>query len=506
MSIAAENAATIAIVMLAIGILAWGYNRAKPFGKLGLLAWLQSVVLMAPWLLFFGLFAAGIYLNLAGILFLIVASAGLYIYLGKQLRAAGQDEILQKRAAQLIEKTQEEQEKESEPTPEQSIASTASTVDPTDSEARMPIPLDDLKQIQGIFGIDTFFATETIPYQEGVIFKGNLRGDVETSYQRLSQTLQERVGSRYRLFFVANPEEKPVAIVLPSSTEPQVATTTQKALAVVLFLATIATTLETGGLFLGFDFFNNSSRLAEVIPITVGIWLVLLTHEIGHQVMAKRHNVRLSWPFFIPTWQIGSFGAFNRFESLLPKRQVLFDIAFAGPAVSGAISLLMLVMGLILSHEGSLFEIPSEFFKGSILVGTLSKVVLGSALQQPVVDVHPLTILGWLGLVINAINLMPAGQLDGGRIMQAIYGRKIAGRATLATILVLGVASFVNPLALYWAVVILILQRNLERPCLNDLLETDDARAALGLLAFFLMLATLLPLTPALAGRLGIGG
>lgn len=506
MSIATENAATIAIVMLAIGILAWGYNRARPFGKLGLLAWLQSVVLMAPWLLFFGLFAAGIYINLAGILFLIVASAGLYIYLGKQLRAAGQDQILQKRAAQLIEKTQQEQEKQGEPTSDPAIASTASTVDPTDSEAMMPIPLDDLKQIQGIFGIDTFFATETIPYQEGVIFKGNLRGDVETSYQRLSETLQERVGSRYRLFFVANPEEKPVAIVLPSSSEPQVATTAQKSLAVVLFLATIATTLETGGLFLGFDFFNNSSRLTEVLPITLGIWVVLLAHEIAHQVMAKRHNVRLSWPFFIPTWQIGSFGAFNRFESLLPKRQVLFDIAFAGPAVSGAISLLMLLMGLILSHEGSLFEIPSEFFKGSILVGTLSKVVLGSALQQPVVDVHPLTILGWLGLVINAINLMPAGQLDGGRIMQAIYGRKIAGRATLATILVLGVASFVNPLALYWAVVILILQRNLERPCLNDLLETDDARAALGLLAFFLMLATLLPLTPALAGRLGIGG
>ena len=89
--------------------------------------------------------------------------------------------------------------------------------------------------------------------------------------------------------------------------------------------------------------------------------------------------------------------------------------------------------------------------------------------------------------------------------MQAIYGRKIAGRATLATILVLGIASFVNPLALYWAVVILVLQRNLERPCLNDLIETDDARAALGLLALFLMLATLLPLTPTLAGRLGIG-
>lgn len=502
MTLATESAATIAIVMLAFGVLAWGYNRARPFGKLGILAWLQSVVLMAPWLLFFGLFAIGIYLNLAGILFLIVASAGLYIYLGRQLRAAGQDEILQQRAAKLLAEKQKAEENEGEQKVDQASALSDSA---NRHAAMMRMPMEDVKQIQGIFGIDTFFATETIPYQEGVIFKGNLRGEVDASYQRLSASLQERMGDRYLLFLVANPEEKPVVIILPKSSEPQPATIAEQTLSVVLFIATIATTLETGGLFFGFDFFSNPSRFKEVLPISLGIWLILLAHEIAHQVLAKRRHVRLSWPFFIPTWQIGSFGAFNRFESLLPNRQVLFDVAFAGPAAGGLVSLGMLLIGLILSHEGSFFEIPSEFFQGSILVGTLAKVVLGNALKQPVVHLHPLVIIGWLGLVINAINLMPAGQLDGGRIMQAIYGRKIAGRATLATILVLGLASFVNPLALYWAVVILILQRNLERPCLNDLKETDDARAALGLLALFLMLATLLPLTPGLAGRLGIG-
>jgi membrane-associated protease RseP (regulator of RpoE activity) len=136
----------------------------------------------------------------------------------------------------------------------------------------------------------------------------------------------------------------------------------------------------------------------------------------------------------------------------------------------------------------------------------LAKVVLGEALQKPVVNLHPLAVIGWLGLVISALNLMPAGQLDGGRIVQAIYGRKIAGGATVATLIVLAIVSLFNPLALYWAIVILFLQRNLERPCLNDLTEPDDARAALGLLALFLMVATLMPLTPGLAGRLGIGG
>jgi membrane-associated protease RseP (regulator of RpoE activity) len=172
-------------------------------------------------------------------------------------------------------------------------------------------------------------------------------------------------------------------------------------------------------------------------------------------------------------------------------------------------SLILLIVGLILSHPGSLFQIPTQFFQGSILVGSLAKVVLGSALQEAIVDVHPLTIMGWLGLVITALNLLPAGQLDGGRIVQAIYGRKVARRTTIATLIVLAIVSLINPansVPLYWAILILFLQRELERPSLNELTEPDDARAAWGLLALFLMLATLIPLSPSLAGSLGIGG
>jgi len=504
--VASENTATIALVLVALGILDWGFYRARPFGKLGILAWLQSVALMSPWLLFFGLFGAGIYLNLVAVLLLLVASTGLYIYLGRQLRKAASDAVLPRPDAAEV-KSQSDAfsapESQRPPGPETIKIVTSS---PANNESEIiPVPVEDLKAIKGIFGIDTFFATETIPYQDGVILKGNLRGDPEQVHSRLTASLEEKLNDRYRLFLVENQDDKPVVIILPSTNDPQPTTVSQKILAVVLLLATIATSLETGGLLLGFDFFNSPARYLEVLPIAAGIWAVLGSGEIARRVLANRYKVGLSWPFFIPTLQIGCFGAIDRFESLLPNRKVLFDIAFAGSAAGGIVSLLMLVTGLLLSHPGSLFQIPAEFFKGSVLVGTLAKVVLGSALQQQIVDVHPLVVIGWLGLVITAINLMPAGQLDGGRIVQAIYGRKIASRTTLATFVVLAIVSLVNPLALYWAIVILILQRNLERPSLNELTEPDDARAALGLLALFLMIAALLPLTPALAGRLGIG-
>jgi membrane-associated protease RseP (regulator of RpoE activity) len=498
---------TVIILLIALGIIGWGYYRSRSYGKLGLLSWLQSVALMAPWLLFFALAATGVYLNFISILSLFLVSTGLYIIVGRKLREA---------ASQMNQDSFKSPSNATDPQPEATEATPAenppqpsdTTTPPVQPPATQPdsLPEDDLQAIQGIFGIDTFFATETLPYQEGVIFKGNLRSDPEQAYSRLSNNLNSATGDRFRLFLVESPEGKPVVIVLPRSNDPNSATVGQRILSVILLVITIATTFEAGGLLLGFDFFTEPSRYSEILPLSIGILAILLVHELGHQIMAKRHQVKFSWPFFIPTVQIGTFGAFNRFESLLPNRKVLFDVAFAGPAAAGLLSFGMLFTGLILSNEASLFKIPVEFFRVSALVGILSRTLLGSALNQAVVAIHPLTIIGWLGLVITAINLMPAGQLDGGRIMQAIYGRKIAGRSTIATFAVLAIASLVNPLALYWAVVILILQRNLERPSLNELVEPDDTRAALGLIALFLMIATLFPLTPALATRLGIGG
>ncbi|MBR8827736.1 MAG: site-2 protease family protein [Gomphosphaeria aponina SAG 52.96 = DSM 107014] len=492
-----ETTAVCVILIIAVAILAWGYNRAKSYGKLGILAWLQSVVLMIPWLLFFVLFAAGIYLNIVGIIFLLVASAGVYIYLGNRLRAAGQDVMIQERAAQRIKEEQELNSQEKRAENEGKI-----------SADLLPIPEEDLKIIQGIFGIDTFFATETISYQEGAIFKGNLRSDPEKAHERLSGKLKTALGEKYRLFLVESPEEKPVVIVLPSSNDPETTTLAQKNLALVLFVATIATSLEAVSLLQGFDLFNNLGRYKEAIPLSLGLWLILVAHEIGHGFLAQRYHIRLSVPFFLPTWQIGAFGAITRFESLLPNRTALFDIALAGPAVGGIVSLLMLIVGLILSHPGSTFQLPTGFFQGSILVGVFARVILGEALQQPIVDVNPLMIIGWLGLVITALNLLPAGQLDGGRVVQAIYGRKIAKRATIATLVLLGIVILINPansIPLYWAILILFLQRDLERPSLNELTEVDDHRAAWGLLALFLMLITLIPFSSGLAGRIGIG-
>ena len=506
---------TLLLFLVAIALLVWGFVRARPLGKIGLLAWLQSVVLMLPWLLFFGSFTLGIYFNLVGVLFLVVSSVGIYIYLGRRLRALGQDELaMQKLKTAMVASDLAA----NAPAHAQGAPATMSTspataeADPTAEPAKasaddeeVRLPAEDQTLLEGIFGIDTFFRTETVSYDQGAIFKGNLRGEPEAAVAQLTALADDRLEQRYRLFLVPDPQGKPVIVALPKSRDPQPLSAFQKGAAVLLAIATFLTCLEASGILLGFDLLTAPDKWPAALPFALGTMAILITHEIGHWLMAQRRDVKLSWPFLIPTWEIGSFGALTRIESVLPNRSVLFDVALAGPAAGGLLSFVLLVLGFVLSHPGSEFQLPVAFFQGSALVGTLAKIILGAALTEPLVDVHPFVLIGWLGLIITALNLLPAGQLDGGRIVQAIYGRKTAGRVTVITVALLAIASLANPLALYWAVLILFLQRQQERPATNEITEPDDARAALGLLALFLTLATLLPLTPSLAGRLGIG-
>jgi len=88
---------------------------------------------------------------------------------------------------------------------------------------------------------------------------------------------------------------------------------------------------------------------------------------------------------FSPTLQVGAFGAITRFESV-PNRKVLFDVAFAGPAAGGISLFDALVACCFPSRQ---FISCQLSFPGSILVGTLARVILGSAVQGPLVDVHP---------------------------------------------------------------------------------------------------------------------
>ncbi|MCY7333144.1 MAG: site-2 protease family protein [Pseudanabaena sp. CAN_BIN31] len=505
----------IAVFVLTIALLGWGYFRSRKFGKLGLLSWLQFVALMSPWLVYFGLFVSGVFINFTTLLFLLLGSAIAYVAISNQLRKVVAEErsaIEQKLKQDLASSGDRSNSANNSPdnlanSPPIAPIALAMSQDKMQLKMFKAVPAEDMKLMQGIFGIETYYVTETIPYQEGAIFKGNLRGEPDVVHARLTKSLSDRLGDKYNLFLVEGQDRKPVVIMLPSRVSTiDNNTIPQKVLIAVLIVANGYTALNLGALVAGVPVVQTPQEYFVGLPFALGIGAILGLRELAMRLMAKKYKVTMSLPFLLPSSQLGSFGAFSRISSPLPNRTALFDIAIAPALASGLLSLILLLVGLRLSAIGiGSIDIPSQIFQASVLAGTLAKIFLGEALHASFISIHPLVILGWLGSAITALNLMPAGQLDGGRIVQSIYGRRTTSWTTVLTLIFLVIATVINPLALYWGGIILILLRDLERPMLNEFSELDGDREALGVVALFWMLITLLPLTSGVAERLGIG-
>lgn len=455
--------------LLVLGVscifLGWRLRR----GGDRLLTTLQSLLLVLPWLIYFGLFLVGIFLNLATLIGLLLLCSGLRAWLDRQIR--------------------------------QSQVPTSQVDQPPSCQA------EDIKKMQDIFGIETFYATEIMPYQQGLVFKGNMRGESAQVYQHLAQSLSDRLGSRYELFLLMGQEGKPVVMILPAQQNLTTETEPQKILAVIVGMATVFTCFGLGAQLQNIDLSLHPEQFAAGVPVGLGIAAILGCREFALRWIGRKYGIKLGLPFFLPSSQIGTFGTFSRIQNPLANRQQLFDLGIAPALGGGLLSLILLTLGLLLSATADgTFQIPSSIFQASVLVGILAKLILGHALDFDLVNIHPLVVSGWVGLVITAINLMPAGQLDGGRIAQAIYGRRTAGVATFLTLVILAIATLINPLALYWGGIILILLRNQEGIMHNELTEIDGDRDALGVFALFWMVITLLPITATVAETLGIGG
>ncbi|KAK0602907.1 hypothetical protein LWI29_038156 [Acer saccharum] len=130
----------------------------------------------------------------------------------------------------------------------------------------------------------------------------------------------------------------------------------------------------------------------------------------------------------------------------------------------------MFAVGLLLSSNpdaaGDMVQVPSTLFQGSLLLGLISRAILGyTAMHASTVTIHPLMIAGWCGLTTSAFNMLPVGRLDGGRAVQGAFGRSALIGFGLTTYTLLGLGVLGGPLSLPWGLYVLICQRNPEKPC-----------------------------------------
>ena len=203
---------------------------------------------------------------------------------------------------------------------------------------------------------------------------------------------------------------------------------------------------------------------AAGMPFAMALMGILLAHEMGHYLTAKRYGINASPPYFLPAPIefnfIGTFGAFIRLRSPVVDRRQLMDVGAAGPWVGFAVALLLLIVGL----QHSYLVPPGEFdapmvielgrgrlFAGdSLLTWGVRELMLGDGTAV----LHPLAVAGWVGILVTALNLLPLGQLDGGHILYALLGDR---QRRVAVVAWLGLLAMGAVYKWWWGLAILIL-------------------------------------------------
>jgi membrane-associated protease RseP (regulator of RpoE activity) len=242
-----------------------------------------------------------------------------------------------------------------------------------------------------------------------------------------------------------------------------------------LFAVTAFTTTVAGAVWDGADPATRDG-LVRGLPFSGSLLAILLCHELGHYLFCLRHGVRATLPYFLPAPPIlvpwGTFGAFIRVGSRFPDRRALFDMGAAGPWAGFVVALGVMIVGLLLSRVDPAAPQSSVLvFGDSLLTAHLTRAVLGA--EPDTVFIHPVGVAGWFGLLVTSLNLLPAGQLDGGHVLYAALGRRtpfISG-GIAALLAVLGFRLW--PGWFFWAAILALMTR-LGHP------ETADDQAPLG--------------------------
>ena len=273
----------------------------------------------------------------------------------------------------------------------------------------------------------------------------------------------------------------------------------------LLFGLTFLTTTWAGAMHQGVNLLEEPEAFTAGLPYSIGLLMILGVHELGHYFMAKRHGINVTPPFFIPVpFALGTFGAFIQMKSPTEDRRSLFDVAVAGPLAGLVIAIPALLIGLqtsqVLPPTAAAASGGHSFMHGtsvgsSLLFALLSKAVLGGELQHGyMLQLSPLAFAGWLGLLVTALNLLPIGQLDGGHMARAMFGRRTGETiSSVATWSLFLLAIFVWPGLMLWAIIVFFVAGR-GTPPLNDITPINASRRWIGYGTFLVLAMILIPL------------
>lgn len=249
------------------------------------------------------------------------------------------------------------------------------------------------------------------------------------------------------------------------------------------FFQSIAQSFQQEFLVQGFLFFS--------IPLM----LILGIHEMGHYFVSKRHHVDASLPYFIPLpppFLLGTFGALISTREPIPNRKALLDIGISGPLCGFLVAIPVSLVGFFLMQQDP-FIIQSTG-DNLILVPPLLLQWIESLFSIPEnAIIHPTLFAGWVGIFLTAVNLLPAGQLDGGHVARAILKEKHKYISWLVIFALAGLSFFYTGWLMF-AMIILLLIGTQHQPPLNELTHLDMRRKLLGVIILIVFILSFAPI------------
>ncbi|MCL4478631.1 MAG: site-2 protease family protein [Deltaproteobacteria bacterium] len=261
----------------------------------------------------------------------------------------------------------------------------------------------------------------------------------------------------------------------------------------ILFVITFLATIVAGALQVGVNPISSPGSLYLGLPFALTIMAILLSHEMGHFLVSRYHNVVATLPYFIPAPNIlGTFGAFIRMKSPIPDRNALIDIGAAGPIAGFIVALPALIVGIKLSPLLASSGVEGIKLGNSLLVKLLSHILRPNIPPGHEIAFGPIAFAGWIGMFVTAMNLIPIGQLDGGHIAYALFGKwyNMIARLALIGLVVIGIMSW--NVWLFWALIILILGIRHPSP-MDPFQPLDSKRKIIGWIAVIIFIITFIP-------------
>jgi len=315
--------------------------------------------------------------------------------------------------------------------------------------------------VESEFDVEESFVDHDIP-----TFHVRYREDSKEAFLRLMKRLE----SLELIPLLRQKEEKVVLRVLQKPpTKPN-----RNIINIALFFATLGTVFVSG--------YYQSADILGALLFTGAIMAILGSHEMGHKLLAEKHEVEATYPYFIPGLPpIGTFGALIQQKALPPNKDALFDIGFTGPITGFIIAAIVTIIGIQLSVRVPLdpdalyIPVPLLF---QFIVTLFPPSGTGGAIQ-----LHPVAFAGWVGMVVTMLNLVPSGMFDGGHVARSLMGSKAHQILSY-----LGIALLV---VIWWPMAILALFFSAAKHPgpLDDVSKLTNSRklGAIGLVAVFIL-------------------